>query len=137
MNDSHDSTVFLKQLIERVQAPGQMVKQHGEENTDWPKDSTMTATYTVPYLAHSPMEPPVAIASVTDKGCELWASSQTPQRAAQNVAGSLGIKEDRVKVNVTLLGEDLDVNLSLITALRRPYYHKNEGAHKGVLESGR
>lgn len=104
VNDSHDSQAFLKRLIERVQTPGKMVKQQGEENTDWPKDNTMTAVYTVPYLAHSPMEPPVAVASVTDKGCELWASSQTPQSAAQNVAGSLGIKEDSVKVNVTLLG---------------------------------
>lgn len=103
-NDSHDSQAFLKQLVERVQAPGKLVRQQGEQSSDWPKQNTVKAIYTVPYLAHAPMEPPVATANVTDSGCELWASTQTPQSAAQNVAGFLGLKEEQIKVNVTLLG---------------------------------
>jgi isoquinoline 1-oxidoreductase beta subunit len=104
VNDTHNSEAFLKQLVEKVQSPGKIVRQLGEENSDWPKDKTIKAIYTIPYLAHAPMEPPVTTASVTDAGCELWASTQTPQSAAQNVAGYLGLKEEQVKVNVTLLG---------------------------------
>jgi isoquinoline 1-oxidoreductase beta subunit len=104
VNDTHDSHAFLKLLVDRVQAPGKMVRQQGEHNKDWPEDKTIKAIYTVPYLTHAPMEPPVATAHVTDGACEIWASTQTPQSAAQNVAGYLGLKEEQVKINVTLLG---------------------------------
>ncbi|GGP59171.1 xanthine dehydrogenase family protein molybdopterin-binding subunit [Shewanella saliphila] len=104
VNDSHDSDMYLKELVERVKQPGKVIRQLGTSMTDWPTDNTVNAVYTVPYLTHGMMEPPVATASVTKDGCELWASSQTPQSTQQNVAGALGLKEEQVKVNVTLLG---------------------------------
>ncbi|MGI2227473.1 molybdopterin cofactor-binding domain-containing protein [Shewanella frigidimarina] len=104
VNDSHDSDVYLKGLVERVKLPGKVIRQLGTSVTDWPAEHTLSAVYTVPYLTHAMMEPPVATANVTADGCELWASSQTPQSTQQNVAGALGLKEEQVKVNVTLLG---------------------------------
>lgn len=103
-NDNHDSKDYLNVLKERVTKPGKLMRQQGDEVTDWPSDRTMTALYTVPYLAHTPMEAPSATANVTASGCELWASTQTPQSAQQNVAAAIGLKEEQVKVNVTLLG---------------------------------
>ena len=103
-NDSHDSQAYLNMLKKRVSQPGKLMRQQGKEVTDWPKDSTISALYTLPYLAHAPMEAPSATASVTAAGCEVWASTQTPQSAQQNVAAALGLKEEQVKVNVTLLG---------------------------------
>ena len=103
-NDSHDSQAYLNMLKERVSQPGKLMRQQGKEVTDWPKDNTISALYTVPYLAHAPMEAPSATASVTASGCEVWASTQTPQSVQQNVAAALGLKEEQVKVNVTLLG---------------------------------
>ncbi|MDH0448132.1 molybdopterin cofactor-binding domain-containing protein [Shewanella sp. GD04112] len=104
VNSSHDSKTYLKELVDKVQAPGKVVRQVGDEVKAWPKDDTLKAIYTVPYLIHSSIEPPVATANVTEKGCEIWASTQTPQSTQQNVAAALGIAEDAVKVNVTLLG---------------------------------
>ncbi|BAJ02795.1 xanthine dehydrogenase family protein molybdopterin-binding subunit [Shewanella violacea] len=103
-NDSHDSQVYLNMLKERVSQPGNLVRQQGDEVTDWPEDSTISALYSVPYLAHAPMEAPSATANVTQDACEVWASTQTPQSVQQNVAAALGLKEEQVKVNVTLLG---------------------------------
>ena len=103
-NDSHDSQAYLDMLKGRVSQPGKLMRQQGKEVTDWPKESTISALYSVPYLAHAPMEAPSATASVTAAGCEVWASTQTPQSAQQNVAAALGLKEEQVKVNVTLLG---------------------------------
>ena len=104
INDSHNTDTYLQGLVERVNQPGKVMRQLGESVTDWPEASTVKAVYTVPYLTHAMMEPPVATANVTANGCELWASSQTPQSTQQNVAGALGLKEEQVTVNVTLLG---------------------------------
>ncbi|MDO6677615.1 molybdopterin cofactor-binding domain-containing protein [Shewanella sp. 4_MG-2023] len=103
-NSSYDSDADLAQLVTRVGQPGQVIRQLGDSVTDWNKDNSLSAVYTVPYLTHAMMEPPVAVASVTKEGCELWASTQTPQSTQKNVAGTLGLKDEQVKVNVTLLG---------------------------------
>jgi len=50
------------------------------------------------------MEPPAAAASVADGRCEVWACTQNPQGARDELAKALRIRADRVKVNVTLLG---------------------------------
>lgn len=103
-NSQHDSSLYLKELVERVQQSGNVVRQVGDEIKNWPEANTLKAVYTVPYLIHSSIEPPVATAHVTEKGCEIWASTQTPQSTQQNVAAALGMEEDAIKVNVTLLG---------------------------------
>lgn len=103
-NSEHDSTSYLKALVQRVQAPGKVVRQKGDEISAWPEERSHKAIYTVPYLIHAPMEPPVATASVGAKSCEIWASTQTPQSTQKNVAAALGIDEELVTVNVTFLG---------------------------------
>ncbi|MEZ4240486.1 MAG: molybdopterin cofactor-binding domain-containing protein [Myxococcota bacterium] len=62
------------------------------------------ATYVVPHLAHAALEPPVAVARRTPEGCEVWASTQTPQAARRVVAAQLGLDEAAVTVHVTFLG---------------------------------
>lgn len=104
VNDSHDTDKYMAELVVNVQKPGKVVRQLGDSVQDWPAESSLNAVYTVPYLTHAMMEPPVATANVTSEGCELWSSTQTPQSTQQHVAGALGITEDKVKVNVTLLG---------------------------------
>ncbi|MCG9696410.1 molybdopterin cofactor-binding domain-containing protein [Shewanella sp. Isolate11] len=104
-NDSHDSQSYLQGLSQRVQQSGKLVRQQEAENTDWPEADTISALYTVPYLAHAMMEPPTATAQMTASGgVEIWASTQTPQSAQQTVAGLLGLKPEQVIIHVTLLG---------------------------------
>jgi isoquinoline 1-oxidoreductase beta subunit len=64
----------------------------------------VSAEYFVPHLVHVPMEPPAAVANVTASSCEVWAPTQDPQTAQQEVAKALGLKPADVTVHVTFLG---------------------------------
>jgi isoquinoline 1-oxidoreductase subunit beta len=65
---------------------------------------TLEAIYQTPYLAHSPMEPMNATASVTDAGVEVWAPTQA-QTLGQAVAAKIaGVPVDKVVLHTTYLG---------------------------------
>ena len=67
-------------------------------------DKVIVGEYYAPHLAHVSMEPPVAVADVKDGKAEIWAPVQSPGGTREDVAKTLGIPEDNVTVNVTLLG---------------------------------
>ncbi|NTU81614.1 MAG: xanthine dehydrogenase family protein molybdopterin-binding subunit [Chloroflexales bacterium] len=69
-----------------------------------PVARTLEAIYTLPYLAHAPMEPMNAVADVRADRCEIWAPTQNPLAARDLVARLLNLPADAVTVNVTLLG---------------------------------
>ena len=50
------------------------------------------------------MEPPAALVRIRDGKCEAWACVQAPQTTRTRLAERLGLKEENVTVNVTLLG---------------------------------
>ena len=56
------------------------------------------------FLAHAPMEPMNATASVTANGCEIWAPTQGQELAQIMAAQFLGISQEKVRVNRTFLG---------------------------------
>ena len=104
-NRSYDSTAYKTQLEETARRPGKVVRNQGDAPATLASAGRVVkADYYVPHLAHAPMEPPAAAASVADGRCEVWACTQNPQGARDEVAKALGIPADRVKVNVTLLG---------------------------------
>lgn len=74
---------------------GQTVKGGGRK---------MAAEYTLPFMAHAPMEPGNCTAHFQGSKCELWAPTQVPQDCRDSVATAIGLDPDLVKVNVTLLG---------------------------------
>ena len=65
---------------------------------------TITAEYRAPYLAHAPMEPINCTVQFKDGAATVWASTQVPGLARRAVAKVLGIDEDKVDVQVQLLG---------------------------------
>ncbi len=67
-------------------------------------DKVVVGEYYLPHLAHASMEPPVAVADVRDGKAEIWAPVQSPGGTRADIAKSLGLAEDNVTVNVTLLG---------------------------------
>jgi len=104
-NASYDSAAFQQSLLATVRAPQKSVRSTGD--VDKALDGAakrLEAEYYVPHLAHVPMEPPAAIARFVDGKCEAWACTQNPQAARTEVARALGIGEDKVRINVTLLG---------------------------------
>ncbi|HKC41927.1 MAG TPA: molybdopterin cofactor-binding domain-containing protein, partial [Gemmatimonadales bacterium] len=104
-NRSYDSAAYRTTLEETARRPGKVVRDQGDAPAALASTArVLKADYYVPHIAHAPMEPPAAAASVTDGRCEAWACTQNPQGARDEIAKALGMPVDRVKVNVTLLG---------------------------------
>ena len=104
-NEIYDSVAYRKMLAETVSRPGKEARNVGDAVTalaNAPK--RLEALYETPHLAHATMEPPVAIANVTENAVEIWAATQNPQAAKKEAARSLGLDESKITVHVTLLG---------------------------------
>jgi len=65
---------------------------------------TITAEYRAPYLAHFTLEPQNCTVHVKDGRAAVWAPTQVPGLARSAVATVLGLDDDTVDINVTLLG---------------------------------
>lgn len=62
------------------------------------------AQYKAPYLAHATMEPMNCTAQLKGGQLEIWAPTQVPGLARAAAAKVADLSEDKVKLNVTLLG---------------------------------
>jgi isoquinoline 1-oxidoreductase beta subunit len=106
-NAAFDSEAYEAELMATVTKPGKVVRSEGDVDGAFAKDGadTHAASYYVPMLAHASMEPPCALAHVTDDRCEAWAPTQNPQAAQETLMATLGIQDpSKVVVNVSLLG---------------------------------
>lgn len=105
-NGAHESVAYRQALTTAVRGNGTPVLTRGDVGAAFESAAkTHEAVYYAPYLSQAPMEPPAALARITeDGGCEVWACTQNPQAAQDTVAGTLGVEKDQVKVHVTLLG---------------------------------
>jgi CO/xanthine dehydrogenase Mo-binding subunit len=64
----------------------------------------ISAEYSLPFMAHAPMEPGNCTAHFQGSKCEMWIPTQVPQDCRDSVATAIGLDPDQVKVNVTLMG---------------------------------
>ncbi|MFL7963112.1 molybdopterin cofactor-binding domain-containing protein [Pseudomonas kielensis] len=104
-NAGYDSIAYRKELEAAALKPGKVVRSSGDLDDALAKaDSTLEASYYLPHLSQSPMEPMVAVARFKDGQCEAWAPSQAPQVTRERVAERLGIPFEKVTMNITLLG---------------------------------
>ncbi|MCE0463566.1 MULTISPECIES: xanthine dehydrogenase family protein molybdopterin-binding subunit [Pseudomonas] len=104
-NAGYESGAYRKELEAAALKPGKVVRNTGDIDDALTKaDSTLEATYYLPHLSQSPMEPMVAVARFKDGQCEAWAPSQAPQVTRERIAERLGIPFEKVTVNITLLG---------------------------------
>lgn len=104
-HQDYDSKVALQELAAAVKSSGEVVRQRGDTTGALAVGTRrLEAVYTTPFLAHAPMEPPVATARVDASSCEIWACTQTPQVTQREVARALGLPPAAVTVHVTLLG---------------------------------
>ena len=104
-NADYDSVAYRESLLETVRQPGNAVRDEG--NVDQALASAasrLEAEYYAPHLAHASMEPPAAVASVSDDFCEIWAPSQDPQSLIAMAEAVTGLPADKIRINVTLLG---------------------------------
>jgi isoquinoline 1-oxidoreductase beta subunit len=64
----------------------------------------VSAFYSYPFVAHSPLEPQNCTAWSHDGIVEFWSPTQTADRSIELVAGALGLTPDKVMVNQTRVG---------------------------------
>lgn len=104
-NGNFDTKSYEKELRASASKPGKVVRDQGDAGKALAGAAkTFTREYYQMHMAHAPMEPPAAIANVSGGKCEVWACVQSPYGTRQDVAAALGMKEEDVTINVTLLG---------------------------------
>jgi isoquinoline 1-oxidoreductase beta subunit len=104
-NASYDSVAYRAQLEAANRKPGQVLRNDGDTDRALSTAARrMVADYYIPHLAHATMEPPSAVAHVSADTCQVWACTQAPQAAREEVAKALGIPVANVTAHVTLLG---------------------------------
>ena len=104
-NQTYQSSQQIQEMLQSVKSNGKVRRERGNfSSASGSASKVLDRTYVVPFYAHATMEPPVAIADWKEGFCEVWAPTQHPQWARTAVATALGMPEEQVKVNVTLLG---------------------------------
>jgi isoquinoline 1-oxidoreductase beta subunit len=90
----------------RTRGPGQaVIRDDGDIERAFDRaHQVVEAEYSVPFLAHAPMEPMNAVAHVRDGRCEIWAPTQNPAYARQMAALTTGLPPEAVSVHVTRCG---------------------------------
>ena len=63
-------------------------------------DATIKQTYTIAYIAHTPLEPRAAVAEWKDDKLTVWTGTQRPFGVRSDIARALNLPEDRVRVIV-------------------------------------
>ncbi len=118
-----------KALRASASAPGTAVRNQGDaEATLAGAAKVFSREYYQAHMAHAPMEPPAAVATVTNGKCEVWACLQSPYGARLDIADFLGMKEEDVKVNVTLLGGGFGRKSKCDFAIEAAYLSQQVGA---------
>jgi isoquinoline 1-oxidoreductase beta subunit len=102
---SYDSVAYRAELEQAVRKPGKVSRESGDVTAAMAKAARkVEAEYYLPHIAHATMEPPNATARIVNGHCEVWAPTQAPQGAREDVAKRLGLAVDKVAMHVTLLG---------------------------------
>ena len=99
----NDRTIFDHLL--KVAPEGRVAVSHGDLKSGKDQSSfVFEETYRNDYVAHSPMEPHTAVVHVEGKKATVWASTQTPFSARDEVAKELGLQSEDVRVMPSFVG---------------------------------
>jgi CO/xanthine dehydrogenase Mo-binding subunit len=103
---SPSSEAIFSEQKRLVELPGMKAKEAGKFDNNYTlAKRKVEASYHVPYLPHTTLEPQNCTAWVKSDGtCEVWAPTQDPVTAADLAAQILGISGSMVKINTMLLG---------------------------------
>lgn len=102
---THDSGTYDAELSASARQPGTIVRRRGEVDDAFANASkVIEAEYFVPYLAHAPMEPPVALVDANSRPVKVIAPVQDPNQTRHYVAEALGLEKTEVECEMTLLG---------------------------------
>jgi nicotinate dehydrogenase subunit B len=99
-----DGRTIFKHLL-KVAPAGDTVTQGGNVDEGEKKaQEAFEATYLNHYVAHATIETHTALARIDKDGATVWASTQSPFRAKEEVAHALGISSERVRIITPFVG---------------------------------
>ncbi|HEV2350082.1 MAG TPA: molybdopterin cofactor-binding domain-containing protein [Terriglobia bacterium] len=94
---------YLKQNVEEETGRGRRESPHttGSIEDAWKKaDQKSAQTYTVAYIAHTPLEPRAAVAEWKDGKLNVWTGTQRPFGVKGELAAAFHLPEDHVRVRM-------------------------------------
>jgi isoquinoline 1-oxidoreductase len=92
-----DQSIFAHLL--KLAPAGQVVAEGGDLATgEKSASATFESTYLNSYVAHAPMEPHTATAKMEGDKITVWASTQSPFGAKDEIAQALGMPAEKVRV---------------------------------------
>jgi len=102
-SDLDDKNIFDHLL--KVAPAGRVVAKDGNlQAGESAAKEIVEATYFNDYVAHSPMEPHTAIASVEGNKATVWTSTQNPFTARDEIAKEIGFAPENVRVITPYVG---------------------------------
>jgi isoquinoline 1-oxidoreductase len=102
-NKVNNQTIF--QHLLNVAPPGEIVTRAGNlEEGKKQAAKTCEAKYFNHYVAHAPLEPHTAVVNIEGNKASVWASTQTPFRARDEVARTLGLPSKNIRVITPFVG---------------------------------
>ena len=94
-----------RDLKKGIESGGQVLKNEGNVEQEFKSNANqLSATYDVPFISHSQMEPMNFIADVRENEVHLIGSTQTPGSARGLASNITGIPRENIKVNFTRVG---------------------------------
>ena len=104
-NANNDSKSIWEGIRAASEQPGAVFREHGNVETGMNEaGKKVEATYQLPFLSHSPMEPMNTTADVRADRAIIITPTQFQQLIPHVVGGATGLKPEQVEVHTTFLG---------------------------------
>jgi isoquinoline 1-oxidoreductase beta subunit len=88
-----------------AQTAGRPAARHGDVDAEMARaERRVSAEYTMPYLAHAPMEPLNCLVALTGDRCDIWTGTQFQSVDRANAARAAGLEPEQVHIHTLYLG---------------------------------
>ena len=100
-----DSAQIHQAFVEGAEEAGALGRVDGDFDAAIASaDKVVEATYEVPYLSHSPLEPMNCLADYRGDSLEIWAATQNPGGGYIMAEKLTGLPQDKINIHVTFVG---------------------------------
>lgn len=100
-----DSAAILAQLASGKEADGQVMKDEGDTEAALDESVlSLSSSYDLPFISHSPLEPINCTARITGDRVEVWAPIQSTSWGASVAAQAAGVDVANVRIQPTFTG---------------------------------
>lgn len=104
-NANLSSQQLIKEYRKLSKSKGKIGQEKGNIDISFSKAAkTIDSEFSVPFLAHAPMEPLNCTVKISEDKCEIWTGTQLPTSDQSEVAKLLNFKPEQVEITTPFLG---------------------------------